>query len=148
MTALLTLLKSKDVSFEMIAHPQTIRSAQEGADYFGIEIGQTAPHLVLETENGYVSAILSGDRGRLDFQAVAAILGCQEVKLASPKKVEEITGFRIGTVPLVGLSLPCLFDRSLFRYPVVYGGTGEAQSTLKIAPAAVEACNQVVGYLD
>ncbi len=78
MTALHTLLHNKNISFEMIAHPQPIRSAQDGADYFGIEIGQTAPTLVLETDRGYISAILSGDRGRLDFQKIAAILGCRE----------------------------------------------------------------------
>jgi prolyl-tRNA editing enzyme YbaK/EbsC (Cys-tRNA(Pro) deacylase) len=148
LTALHTLLHNKNISFEMIAHPQPIRSAQDGADYFGIEIGQTAPTLVLETDRGYISAILSGDRGRLDFQKIAAILGCREVKLASPQKVEEITGFRIGTVPLVGLFLPCLFDRSLFRYPEVYGGTGETHSTLKISPVDVEALNQVLAYLE
>ncbi|MED1793411.1 aminoacyl-tRNA deacylase [Brevibacillus nitrificans] len=148
MTALLSLLKNKNVSFDILEHPQPIRSAQDGADYFGIAIGQTAPTLVLQTDNGYVAAILSGDRGRLDFQTVAALLGCKEVKLAPPKKVEEITGFRIGTVPLVGLCLPCLFDRGLFRYPSVYGGTGDACSTLKISPVEVEALNQVVAYLE
>ncbi|MDF2681280.1 MAG: YbaK/prolyl-tRNA synthetase associated region [Brevibacillus sp.] len=148
MTSLQSLLKSKNVPFEILEHQQNIRSAQDGADYFGIELGQTAPTLVLETENGYVAAILTGDRGRLDFQSVAAILSCQEVKLASPKKVEVITGFQIGTVPLVGHSLPCLFDRRLFRYSAIYGGTGEAGSTLKISPGVVEDLNQVMAYLD
>ncbi|KQL44627.1 prolyl-tRNA synthetase [Brevibacillus choshinensis] len=148
MTSLQELLTTKNVPFEILEHPQLIRTAQDGADYFGIELGQTAPTLVLETENGYVAAILTGDRGRLDFQSVAVTLSCQEVKLANPKQVEAITGFRIGTVPLVGLFLPCLFDRRLFRYSAIYGGTGEAGSTLKISPGAVEELNQVMAYLD
>lgn len=148
MTALQTFLASKGIPFEILLHQQPIRSAQDGADYFGIELGQTAPTLILETDSGFVAAILSGDRGRLDFQAVADILSCQKVKLASPKQVEQITGYRIGTVPMVGLSLPCLIDRALFRYSAIYGGTGEAGSTLKISPKAVEELNQVVAYLD
>lgn len=148
MTALQTLLNSKGVPFEILEHQRLIRSAKDGADYFGIELGQTAPALILQTDSGYIVAILSGDRGRLDFQTVAAVLSCQEVKLASPKQVEQITGCQIGTVPLVGLSLPCLFDRKLLRYSAVYGGTGEAGSTLKISPESVEELNRVIAYLD
>lgn len=94
-------------------------------------------------QSGYVAAIVSGERGRLDFQAVA----CKKVKLASPKQVEQVTGYQIGTVPLVGVSLPCLFDRRLYRYSFIYGGTGVAGSTLKISPEDVEKLNQVTGYL-
>lgn len=148
MTSVHTFLSGKSIPYEILEHSQPIRSAQDGADYFGIELGQTAPTLVLETESGFVAAILTGDRGRLDFQAVAAILSRQEVKLASPKRVEQVTGCKIGTVPLVGLTLPCLFDRRLLRYGVIYGGTGEAGSTLKIAPKAVEEINRVIAYLE
>ncbi|WP_254611289.1 YbaK/EbsC family protein [Paenibacillus sp. JMULE4] len=67
--------------------------------------------------------------------------------MASPKEVREITGYTVGSVSIV-LSLPCIVDRGLFRYPFIYGGTGEPTSTLKIIPSALEKLNQVVAYLD
>jgi Cys-tRNA(Pro)/Cys-tRNA(Cys) deacylase len=42
MDNLKAILQKNNVSFEIIHHEHPIHSAQEGADYFGIEIGQTA----------------------------------------------------------------------------------------------------------
>ena len=142
-----TILQEKEVEFEIIHHDKQIRTAQEGADYFGIEIGQTAPTLVLKSEKGYFAMIVSGNRGRVNLEEVAAILGCKQLKMANPKEVQQVTGYTVGSVSLV-ISLPCIVDKELFRYSFIYGGTGDPLSTLKIAPAALEKVNQVVAYLN
>ncbi|QQE76339.1 hypothetical protein KDJ56_10655 [Brevibacillus composti] len=46
------LLQENEMAYEIIKHRKPIRSAKEGAVYFGIELGQTAPIFILETENG------------------------------------------------------------------------------------------------
>ncbi len=147
MEKLRTILQESGVPFEIIHHATPIRTAQEGADYFGIEIGQTAPTLVLKSEKGYFAMIVSGSRGRVNVEEVSAIVGCDQLKMATPKEVQQITGYTVGSVSMV-LSLPCIVDRRLFRYPFIYGGTGEPTSTLKIAPDALEKLNQVVAFLD
>ncbi len=147
MDRLRTILEQSGVQFEIIHHEKTIRTAQEGADYLGIEIGQTAPILILKSEKGHFSLIKSGDRGLVDLHETSAVLGYGLLQLATPKEVLQITGYSIGTIPLVGLPFPCILDRGLFRYPFVYGGTGQAQSTLKITPDALEKLNQVVGFI-
>ncbi|WP_289139537.1 YbaK/EbsC family protein [uncultured Brevibacillus sp.] len=78
------------------------------------------------------------------FEAHRTGLISLESKLAKPKEVERITGFTVGSVPLIGLTFPCIFDRTLLCYPFIYGGTGEPISTLKIAPAALEKLNPIV----
>ncbi|BCJ86091.1 YbaK/EbsC family protein [Effusibacillus dendaii] len=55
------------------SHENPIRTAQEGAEYFGIEIGQTAPILVLKTDKGYFSMIVSGERGRVNFKEISQL---------------------------------------------------------------------------
>lgn len=142
-----TILQESGVQFEILHHEKQIRTAQEGADYFGIEIGQTAPTLVLKSEKGYFAMIVSGSRGRVNLEDVSRILGCKQLKMATPKEVQQITGYTVGSVSLV-LSLPCIVDRELFRYPFIYGGTGEPTSTLKVIPNALEKLNQVVAFLD
>lgn len=42
--------------------------------------------------------------------------GCSIVKLASPKEVQKVTGFEVASVRMVGLDLPCVFDKRLFKY--------------------------------
>ncbi len=148
MDNLIASLQETGVQFEIINHKKQIRTAQEGADYFGIEIGQTAPILVLKSEKGYFAVIVSGSRGRVNLEEVSRILGCKQLKMATPKEVQKITGYTIGSVPLVGLSLPCIVDRGLFRFPFIYGGTGESTSTLKITPSALKKLNQVIFLLD
>lgn len=141
------MLQEKQAQYEIIRHEKQIRTAQEGAEYFGIEIGQTAPTLVLRSEKQYYAMIVSGDRGRVDFERVAGMIGCRQLNLASPKEVRQITGYTVGSVSLV-LSLPCILDKGLFRYPFVYGGTGEPASTLKISPQDLEKLNHVVAFLE
>lgn len=148
MENLITFLQENEVQFEIMYRENPIRTAQEGAAYFGIEIGQTAPTLILKSEKGYFAMIISGGRRRVNLEKVSEILGCNQLKLAKPKEVQQITGYTVGSVPLVGLSMPCILDRNIFRYPFIYGGTGEPTSTLKITPNALEKLNQVVALLD
>lgn len=148
MENLITFLQENEVQFEIMYRENPIRTAQEGAAYFGIEIGQTAPTLILKSEKGYFAMIISGGRRRVNLEKVSEILGCNQLKLAKPNEIKQITGYTVGSVPLVGLSMPCILDRNIFRYPFIYGGTGEPTSTLKITPNALEKLNQVVALLD
>ncbi|MFD3449490.1 aminoacyl-tRNA deacylase [Microbacteriaceae bacterium 4G12] len=138
------ILKESQFKFEILHHEKPLLSAQEGAEYLGIEVGQTAPSLIIKTDRGFFSLVISGSRGKVNFEKVADILGCSKVKLASKKEVQKITGYEVGTVPMVGLALPYVIDVQLFKYDFIYGGTGQPCVTLKIEPKALQALNQVV----
>ncbi|MBP2636800.1 MAG: YbaK/prolyl-tRNA synthetase associated region [Firmicutes bacterium] len=144
MDSIESALKSSGCDYELILHENPIHTAQEGADYFTIEIGQTAPTLILKTDKGYLAVTFSGDRKRVDFAEIANLVGCKHVQLATKKEVKQITGCEIGSVPMVGLALPFVLDKQLLRYPFVYGGSGQANRTLKIAPNALQQLNNVV----
>ena len=147
MDSLIAILTKEQIDYEIIQHSKQINTAQEGADYFGIHIGQTAPTLILKTDKGYYSLVISGDYGRVDFESLKDILQVEEIKLAKPKEVEQITGCKIGSVSLVNPGLPTVVDRGLYRFSYVYGGTGVSQTTLKISPKDVETLNDVIGYI-
>lgn len=144
MRDLAAILQEQRADFEWIDHDCSIQSAQEGAEYFGIEVGQTAPTIILKSEKQYYAIITSGDSGRLDFEHLKEILKCDELKLASPKEIKETTGYTVGTVPLVGHALPTIIDRQINRFSYIYGGTGYSNSTLKISPRDVIRLNHVV----
>lgn len=147
MEELISILEDNQIDYEIIKHTKQITTAQEGAEYFGIHIGQTAPTLILKTDAGFISLIISGDFGRVDFDVLKDLLKAQEIKLAKPKEVEEVTGSRVGSVSLINPKLPTILDRELNRFSFVYGGTGETESTLKISPKDLEKLNKVIGYI-
>lgn len=72
-----SILDKSKYPHKLIHHKNLLRSAQEGAEYFNIDIGQTAPTLIVKTDIGFFVIIVSGSRGRVDFKQVAEILNCQ-----------------------------------------------------------------------
>lgn len=143
-----SILENSPWEYKFLFHDNQIYSAVAGAEYFGIETGQTAPTLIVETEQSYLSIIFSGSRDQLDFAYIAEILGVSHVKLAPKKKVQDITGFAPGDTPMIGLTLPTLFDKKLLQYSFVYGGSGQPGRTLKISPAALVALNHPIAFLE
>lgn len=146
MEKLKSILAKSAYYYELIYQQVSLRSAQEGADYFTIDIGQTAPALIIKTDIGFFVLIISGRRGRINLEEIAEILHCQKVKLANPKDVQKM-GYEIGNVPLVGIPLPYILDESLLEYPAIYGGSGVEGYTLKINPHALEKLNEVIARI-
>jgi prolyl-tRNA editing enzyme YbaK/EbsC (Cys-tRNA(Pro) deacylase) len=142
-----SLLQENNIQYEFIQHDVHISTAQDGARYFGIDIGQTAPTLILSTDKGYYAVIISGNRN-VDYDNIANLLGCKKVKLASSKEVKDTTGYSIGSIPLIGLNLPYILDKQLFQNEFIYGGSGDSTYTLKVDPAALRKLNNCVAYIE
>lgn len=147
MDQLIAILTRKQVNYEIIEHSEQINTAQEGAELFGIHIRQAASTLILKTDKGYYSLIISGDHRRVDLESMKELLQVQEIKLAKPKEVEQVTGCKIGSVSLINPNLPTIIDRELYKFSYIYGGTGIPQTTLKISPKDIERLNEVIGYI-
>ena len=137
------LLDAAGCSYEIITQDKPILSALDAEGYYPVE--KAAPTFVLQTENGLLGCITSMQNGRLDFEALKAQFGFAKLKMADRKKVEKQTGYATGSIPLVGLGLPCLFDQKLLGHDFVYGGTGDELVTLKIAPQDLLRVNEIRG---
>jgi prolyl-tRNA editing enzyme YbaK/EbsC (Cys-tRNA(Pro) deacylase) len=70
------------------------------------------------------------------------------MKMADRERVLKVTGYKAGSIPLVGHGLDCIFDRRLLELPYICGGTGDELSTLKISPRDVVRLNNIVGYIE
>ncbi|MED3996069.1 YbaK/EbsC family protein [Peribacillus frigoritolerans] len=148
MEELQEILEKSKYTYEIIQHEKPILSKQDGTKYFGIEVGQTAPTLILNSDKGFFVLIVSGSRSQVNFEKIADILGCSKVKLASPEEVQKVSGFQVGSVPMIGIDLPCVIDKRLFHYDFIYGGSGQSTSTLKIEPQALNELNHVIVTFD
>lgn len=142
------ILESSNCDYDFIFHEKQIITAADGAAFLGIEVGQTAPTLIIKAENDYFSIVFSGSRDRIDFEKLATILNAKRVKLAKKEKVRELIGFEPGNIPMIGLNLPTVIDKKLMQYPFVYGGSGLPNRTLKLSPTALIKLNNVITFLE
>jgi len=77
-------LQKNNATFELITHEKLIYSSQNGVNYFGINIAQTAPIIIIKTEKSFFAVIASGERGRINLESVARIFAM--VSLSSSVK--------------------------------------------------------------
>lgn len=138
-------LEDNKSDFEILAHSTPILSTQDAATYFDIE--KAAPTFIMETDLGLIAFIISSKRGKIDFRSMKQDLGFSKLKMADKEKVQKITGYEIGVIPLIGHNLPCVFDDSLLNCDYIYGGSGDALHTLKIAPNDVMHLNKVIRHI-
>lgn len=138
-------LSEKHADFQLIRQNKPIYTVQDAEGYYDVK--KAAPTFILQTEDGLLSCITSINRGKLDLETMKKQFGYSKLKMANKNKIENQTGYRIGTIPLIGLNLPCCFDKNLLKYDYIYGGTGDELVTLKIKPQNVEYLNNVIHYL-
>lgn len=129
-------------NFELIEQNKPILSALDAQAYYPVK--QSAPTFILESDKGLLACIMSIESGRLDFKALKQQTGFTKLKMADKEKIEKKTGYKVGSIPLIGHELPCIFDDNLLAYDYVYGGTGNELITLKIAPEDIKRLNQIL----
>ena len=142
------ILESSGFRYELLENRIPIRSAAEGAAYWGIELGATAPALVLWAQGRFLLLIVSGAARKVDFRALALETGEDGMRMATAAEIREQFGLKPGEVTLFGLGLPTLVDRCLFAYDFVYGGSGDPGKTLKVAPEALLDLNEGSRMID
>ena len=76
------------------SHPGAVLTAEEGVKRGIGDLAEMAPTLILETEKGYLAAIISGAT-RLSFKKIKKSLGLKNISLASPDVVLRETARRL-----------------------------------------------------
>lgn len=140
------MLEKHQIVYELIYHADPIHTVNEAKKYFNVH--QAVPVLIVKTERGFYSLLVSGARGHVDLEVIKKVLGCKEVCMASKQEVLQKTGYEIGKIPLIGHGLPCIFDTRLSEHPHVYGGTADKNYTLKIDPSDLTKLNNIIATID
>jgi|GEM_PF-733371 len=130
------ILKNANVNYEILTHDETIISAEDGVKSGIGNLAEMAPTMILETEKGFIAAIISG-RTRLSYKKIKKMLGLKNISLAKPDEVLQVTVAEVGTVSLVNLELPTIIDSLIMDATFVYGGCGVPRRTLRIDPSGL-----------
>jgi prolyl-tRNA editing enzyme YbaK/EbsC (Cys-tRNA(Pro) deacylase) len=129
-------LIARGVEHEIIHLPSSSRTARLAAEALGVPVSSVVKSLVFMTDERPVLALVDGE-ATVDTDALTRELGADEVTLARGREVRELTGYKPGAVPPVGLAtgLPVVADPAVFSPDVVYCGGGTTQAMLRIGTA-------------
>ena len=109
--------------------PEPAPTAATAAAQLGCEVGAIANSLVFTAGDAPLLILTSGAH-RVDTSRVAALLGAERVRRASPEVVRAATGQVIGGVAPVGHPAPLLtlVDTWLDKYDEVWAAAGHAHT--------------------
>ena len=123
--------------------PDAVTTAAAAAAALGVEVGQIANSLVFDADGAPLLVLTSGAH-RVDTEKVAALVGADRVRRASPDFVRAATGQVIGGVAPVGHPAPLrtLVDRALAQYDEIWAAGGVAHA---VFPSTFDELVKVTG---
>jgi prolyl-tRNA editing enzyme YbaK/EbsC (Cys-tRNA(Pro) deacylase) len=118
-------LTAADAHGQVRMLPDAAATAAAAAQAIGVEIGQIANSLIFMADGDPLLVLTSGAH-RVDTAKVAALLGVNAVKRATPELVREHTGQAIGGVAPLGhpKPVPTLVDTALAAFDEIWAAGG------------------------
>ena len=110
-------------------------TAEAAAEAIGCALADIVKSLAFEGGGRSSLVLVPGDR-RADSAKVAAALGVAKVRVATPERVRELTGFEPGAVaPFLADVDAVLLERRLLLRDAVWVGAGSPAHMARLAPA-------------
>lgn len=138
-------MANHEIEGEILHLEEETPTVQAAAQVVGTHPEQIIKSLLFSVKDEHVLAIACGT-GRIDRRAIAARyeVGQEQVKLADPETVLDVTGYPVGTVPPFGHqnAIDTLIDPSVLIQEEVYAGGGSHNTLLRIDPHLIQQLNQ------
>lgn len=129
-------LAARGVEHEIIQLPSSSHTAALAAEALGVPVAAVVKSLLFMADGRPVLALVDGE-ATVDTAALARGLEAREVALARSREVRDLTGYKPGAVPPVGLAtaVQVVADSEVFTPDVVYCGGGTTTAMLRIRAA-------------
>jgi prolyl-tRNA editing enzyme YbaK/EbsC (Cys-tRNA(Pro) deacylase) len=132
----------KGVSLAVTTFNQSTHTAEEAANALGAELGQIVKSLVFVAPgDGGLDPILClvAGHNRVDLARLAAVTGEGDVRRATAREANELTGFVIGGIPPIGHTRPVrvIMDPDLGRFEIVWAAAGTPTAVFPVPPATL-----------
>jgi len=133
----------KGVTIEVTSFDESTHTAAEAAAAVRAELGQIVKSLVfvLPTDEGDLEPVVALVPGpnRVDLGRLAAVLGRPDVRRASAREANDLTGFVIGGIPPFGHGrrLRVIMDPALGRFATVWAAAGLPNAVFPVAPSTL-----------
>ncbi|MBI2075915.1 MAG: YbaK/EbsC family protein [Candidatus Aenigmarchaeota archaeon] len=102
-----------------------MKSAEIAAKSAGINLDGIVKSLLFKAGNDFCLIIIQGSK-KASSRKLRKLLNEENVRLASPEEVLEVTGFSVGAVPPIGLKskIKCIMDKTVLIKEKVWAGGG------------------------
>ena len=133
----------KGVSLEIKVFDESTHTAADAAATVDAEPGQIVKSLVFVApgEDGNLEPVICLVSGpnRVDGARLAAVTGDRDIRRATAREAQELTGFVIGGIPPFGHIRPVrtIMDPDLGRFPVVWAAAGTSTAVFPVPPATL-----------
>jgi prolyl-tRNA editing enzyme YbaK/EbsC (Cys-tRNA(Pro) deacylase) len=133
----------KGVSLEIRVFDESTHTAADAAATLDAELGQIVKSLVFVApgEDGNLEPVICLVSGpnRVDVARLAAVTGDRDIRRATAREAQELTGFVIGGIPPFGHVRPVrtIMDPDLGRFPVVWAAAGTSTAVFPVPPATL-----------
>jgi prolyl-tRNA editing enzyme YbaK/EbsC (Cys-tRNA(Pro) deacylase) len=133
----------KGVTLDITVFDQSTHTAEAAAAAVGAELGQIVKSLVFvaPADGAGLDPIicLVAGHNRVDLARLAAVSGERDVRRATAREAQELTGFTIGGIPPIGHSRPVrvIMDPDLGRFQVVWAAAGSSTAVFPVPPATL-----------
>jgi Cys-tRNA(Pro) deacylase len=130
----------KGVTLDIVAFDESTHTAAQAAEAVGADIGQIVKSLVFvaDGEDGELEPIIAIVSGvnRVDLARLAAVAGEADIRRATAREANDLTGFVIGGIPPIGHARPVrvIMDPDLGRYPTVWAAAGLSTAVFEVPP--------------
>jgi len=116
--------------------PEGTKTAIDAARAIGCEVGQIVKSLVFIADDRPVMAFTSG-ANRVDEAKLAAVMGAETARRASPEEARTATGFAVGGTPPFGhpQRLTYVVDHDLLVWDRIWAAAGTPDSVFPLSPA-------------
>jgi len=133
----------KGVTLEVVSFDESTHTAQEAASALDADLGQIVKSLVFVApmDGGGLEPIicLVSGQDRVDVARLAAVATEPEIRRATAREADELTGFTIGGIPPIGHIRPVrvFMDPGLGRFQVVWAAAGLPTAVFAVPPATL-----------
>jgi len=131
------------VTLDVTVFDQSTHTAADAAAALGAELGQIVKSLVFvapgtDGELEPIVCLVSG-ANRVDLARLAAVTGERDVRRATAREADELTGFTIGGIPPFGHvhATRVIMDPDLGRFQVVWAAAGLPTAVFPVPPGTL-----------
>jgi len=134
--------RRKGVTLEVTTFAESTHTAAEAAEALGAQLGQIVKSLVFVVPRADgpepVVCLVSGP-DRVDVGRLAAVAGEPDIRRATAREANDLTGFVIGGIPPIGHAqrTRVIMDPGLDRYPLVWAAAGLPTAVFPVPPATL-----------
>ncbi|MDH5607581.1 MAG: YbaK/EbsC family protein [Anaerolineae bacterium] len=119
-------LEALNIPHTQFTHAGPVESLQQAAAERNQPEEQVVRSILFRLEEGSYAMVLIGGPRQISWKALRRHFNQSRLTMATPDEVEQVTGYKIGSVSPFGLPhpLPVLVDQNLLNQPSVSIGSG------------------------